>query len=88
MSEEMDAEYWEEVETFMGKRIPPRGIDDPYKDCLTFIQANSGWIYHLGFTCAMNKEKTCVNIYDKKGYGDLVATWYESTKDYKEKKNG
>ena len=33
MSEEMDAEYWEEVEKFMGKRIPPGGIDDPYKDC-------------------------------------------------------
>jgi len=85
MSEEMNAEYWEEVEKFMGKRISPEGIDDPYKDCLTFIQANSGWIYHLGFTCAMNKKKTCVNIYNKKGV--LLRTWDESTKDYKEKKN-
>lgn len=86
MSEEMNAEYWEEVETFMNKRIPPEGIDDPYKDCSTFIQANSDWIYHLGFTCAMNKEQTCVNIYDKKGV--LLKIWDESTKKYKEDKNG
>jgi|TARA_A100001515_G_scaffold20174_2_gene14997 hypothetical protein len=81
-----DHEYWKTVPESEYK-IPSRGIANPYKDCLTFIQANSGWIYHLGFTCAMNKEKTCVNIYDKKGYGNLVATWYESTKDYKERKN-
>ena len=77
-----DDEYWKTVPESPYK-IPNKGIDNPYKNCTTFIQANKSWIYHLGFTCAMNKDKTCVNIYDKGGYGDLVATWYESTKDFK-----
>ena len=83
--EKMDAEYWKNIP--QPYKIPNKGIDDPYKDCLTFIQTNSGWIYHLGFTCAMNREETCVNIYAKGGYGDLVATWYESTKDFQGDRN-
>jgi len=78
--EKMDAEYWKSIP--QPYKIPDKGTDNPYKDCTSFIAYNSSWIYHLGFTCAMNKEKTCVNIYDKGGYGDLVATWSESTRDW------